>query len=388
MIISSGGPAGRLLRRLLVTVLAAAALLIGGVVPASAAGPTWQMQPSGKSGPSTRPHHVYDLAPGAVVKDYVRIENLGEQSLTLRLYATDAFSTTSGQFALLPSAEKPTDVGTWVTMSADEVTVKPGNDVIVPFEVVVPDNASPGDHVGAVISSLVTEQTNSKGEKILVESRIGSRIYLRVKGDTAQQLQIDNLSASWTGSFWRPWDGRVTVSYDVTNTGNIRVTSTPQIVVNGPIGLQLARSAGPALPELLPGSTMRVSSDAEASDAIPGPELSPVFAAGFLRVNLALRADTTIVAAGSVGLVAIPWLLLIALAVVIAAVVVWWWRRRNQQDRIEALVAERVAAERAGDSAAERAGDSAAERAGDSAAERAGDSAGDAQAKKESVSGP
>lgn len=378
MIISSDGTVGRPLRRILAMILATGALLIGGIVPATAAGPTWQMQPSGKDGPSTRPHHVYDLAPGAVVKDYVRIENLGDESLTLRLYATDAFSTTSGQFALLPSAEKPTDVGTWVTMSADEVTVKAGKDVIVPFEVVVPDNASPGDHVGAVISSLVTEQTNSKGEKILVESRIGSRVYLRVKGDTTQQLQIDNLSVGWTGSFWQPWNGRVTVSYDVTNTGNLRVTSTPQIVVNGPIGVQLARSAGPALPELLPGSTIRVSSDAEGNDAIPGPELSPVFAAGFLRVNLALRAETTIVASSSAGLVAIPWLLVIALGIVVAAVVVWWWRRRNQQDRIEALVAERVAAERAG-------GDSAAEGAGENAAERTGD---DDQAKKESVSGP
>ena len=369
--ISSTRIAGRVLRRTVVTLLATGALLLGGVLPAHAAGPTWQMQPSGKNGPSTRPHHVYDLAPGAVVKDYVRIENLGQKSLTLRLYATDAFSTTSGQFALLPSTQKPTDVGTWVTMSADEVTVKAGKDVIVPFEVVVPDNASPGDHVGAVISSLVTEQTNSKGEKILVESRIGSRIYLRVKGDTTQQLQIDNLSLGWTGSFWRPWDGRLTASYDVTNTGNVRVTATPQIVVNGPIGLQLARSAGPALPELLPGSTIRVSSDAEGNDALPGPELSPVFAAGFVRANLGLRADTTIVASSSAGLVAIPWLLLIALAVVVAGVAAWWWRRRNQQDRIEALVAERVAAERAGDSAAER----------------TGENAGDDQAEKESVSG-
>ena len=367
------------MRRLLATILAVGAMLICGIAPAAAAGPTWQLQPSGKNGPSTRPHHVYELAPGAVVQDYVRIENLGDQSLTLRLYATDAFSTTSGQFALLPSAEKPTDVGTWVTMSADEVTVKPGKDVIVPFEVVVPDNASPGDHVGAVISSLVTEQTNSKGEKILVESRIGSRIYLRVKGDATQQLQIDHLSVGWSGSFWRPWDGRVAVSYDVTNTGNLRVTSTPQIVVNGPIGVQLARSAGPSLPEILPGGTIRVSSDAEASDAIPGPELSPVFATGFLRVNLALRSDTSIVASSTAGLVAIPWLLVIALTAVVAAVVLWWWRRRNQQDRIEALVAERVAAERAGENAAERAGENAAERAGENAAE---------QAKKESVSGP
>ena len=327
MIISSDGQAGRLLRRVLVTVVAAGALLIGGIVPASAAGPTWQMQPSGKNGPSTRPHHVYDLAPGAVVKDYVRIENLGQESLTLRLYATDAFSTASGQFALLPSTEKPADVGTWVTMSADEVTVKPGKDVIVPFEVVVPDNASPGDHVGAVISSLVTERTNSKGEKILVESRIGSRIYLRVKGDTTQQLQVDNLSARWTGSFWQPWNGRVEVSYDLTNTGNVRVTPTPQVVVNGPIGLQLARSAGPALPELLPGSTVRVSSDAEAGDAVPGPVLSGVFAAGMLRANLMLRSDTSIVGSGTVGLTAVPWLVIVALGIVVAAAAVWWWRR-------------------------------------------------------------
>lgn len=332
--------------RLVAVLLLAAALLGSAVLPAAAAGPAWQMQPSGKSGPSTRPHHVYELAPGAVVKDYVRIENLGSEKLTLRLYATDAFSTSSGQFALLPAAEKPTDVGTWVTMSADEVTVKPGADVIVPFEVVVPANAAPGDHVGAVISSLVTEQTNGKGEKVLVESRIGSRIYLRVQGAVTQQLQVDNLELGWSGSFWSPWDGRLTVSYDVTNTGNVRVTATPQVTVTGPIGLQLGRTAGPALPELLPGSTIRVSGDVEAGEAIPGPELAPIFAAGPLRTTLALRADATIVATSTASLTAIPWLLLLVAGVVIAGAVTWWWRRRNLQDRIEALVADRVAAER------------------------------------------
>ena len=157
----------------------------------------------------------------------------------------------------------------------------------------------------------------------------------------------------------------MTVSYDVTNTGTVRVTPTPQVTVTGPIGLQLARSAGPALPELLPGSTVRVSSDATAGEAIPGPELSPVFAAAFLRVNLGLRADATIVASSTAGLTAVPWLLVIVVALAVAGAAAWWWRRRNRQDRIEALVAERVAAERAG----ENAGENAAERAGDSAKE-------------------
>ena len=61
---------------------------------------------------------------------------------------------------LLAGDEPPRDIGAWTTTEVPSVTVPAGGQVTVPFTIVVPEDASAGDHVGGIVTSLtVTEAT-------------------------------------------------------------------------------------------------------------------------------------------------------------------------------------------------------------------------------------
>ena len=68
--------------------------------------------------------------------------------------------------------------------------VQPGESVEVPFTVTVPDNATPGDYVGGIVTSL-TQSGDAEG--INVDRRLGIRIRLRVGGELKPSLAVEDL---------------------------------------------------------------------------------------------------------------------------------------------------------------------------------------------------
>lgn len=306
--------------RLLTALLLVAA---GGALSSQPAGaddsPTsWQVQPSGPEGPGTRPYFVYDSAPGEYVEDVVGITNYSDRDITVRVFGTDALNTPSGDFDLLATAEEPVDVGSWVTLQAQEVTVAPRQRVDIPFRIDIPANATPGDHVGAVVTSLPTVRTDAQGQQVLVDARVAARIYLTVDGELDPGLSVQGLrlDADATATDLR---GRVTATFDVSNDGNVRLGGTHVVRLTGPLGLPLGESAGVELPELLPGNsitqTVVVDGVWSALQVEGVVELQPVDRNGRLAEPLEPRYESA-----EIGVV--PWAWLVGLAVLVAAVVV------------------------------------------------------------------
>ncbi len=142
--------------------------------PAPASGPTgnsnpvtWSVQPATAKKPDTRPTYSYtNYRPGSTHEDYVAIDNFSTTPQTFAVYASDAFNTAGGGFDLLAAAEKPKDVGSWVRFAKSSVRVPARSSVIVPFTVTIPDNATPGFHVGGVVASLSVPGVDSKGNQV------------------------------------------------------------------------------------------------------------------------------------------------------------------------------------------------------------------------------
>ena len=76
------------------------------------------------------------------------------------------------------------------TPTAAASSIQPGKTAQVPFTVSVPDNATPGDYVGGILTSL--EQAD-QAEGINVDRRLGIRIKLRVGGELKPNLAIEDL---------------------------------------------------------------------------------------------------------------------------------------------------------------------------------------------------
>ncbi|MFD0638853.1 WxL protein peptidoglycan domain-containing protein [Catenulispora yoronensis] len=199
---------------------------------------TFGIQP--KPNPNERAAFSYNANAGASVKDTVVVSNFGDQPLTLHVYANDAINTSDGGFDLRPSAEPPKDSGAWVKFDDPKPfqIVPPKSKVELPFTLSVPANATPGDHAAGIVAALTMPSTDGKGNRVNVEQRVGSRIYLRVAGDLKAQLAVTHAVATYHGT-WNPLgSGTADITYLITNTGNVRLGAAQSVHVT-------SRSAAP-----------------------------------------------------------------------------------------------------------------------------------------------
>ncbi|MCD0449012.1 DUF916 domain-containing protein [Actinocorallia sp. API 0066] len=272
---------------------------------------SWSVQPSGPKGPTGRDYFSYAAAPGATIQDTVGITNRGTEKLTFKVYATDAFNTADGSFALLTADRKPDDVGSWITLNKRTFTVKPGKRVDVPFTVRVPKNATPGDHSGGVLAAVTQQETTGGGQKVNVDRRVAARLHLRVNGPTTSALKVDRITASHDGPL--VGNRKVKVSYRVTNTGNIRLTARAHVYTEALFTWPQGTPADRDIPELLPGSSYTFTD--EISGVLPaGPlkaavRLTPSDPGGLSPTRL---SPTT----RSITFWAVPWVVLGVVVVV------------------------------------------------------------------------
>ena len=313
-------------------------LLVAG--PAEAATPpppaarvTFGIQPAGIGSAAVRSEFSISATPGAVVNDNVAAVNYSSAPLSLQMYATDAVETSGGGFGLLPANQKPTDVGSWITLAPGSSTVQvpaattsgPGR-AVVPFVVHVPVKVTPGDHAGGIVASLQTTGSSASGHRIILDQRVGTRVLVLVSGPLTPQLAVTDLHTTYEGTANPVGKGQVKVSYVISNTGNVDLGVDQSVAVSGLIGDNHQVSM-PKVPLLLAGKSVAESvvmtgvwpeillhqSVTAQPVAVPGttvPGLVPVTA--------------------STSVWAIPWTLLAIIVLVILGVILARRRRRKQ----------------------------------------------------------
>lgn len=299
---------------------------------------SWLVQPAGEFGGSdVRTYLMHDVDPGQSVSDAIAITNLSETDLTLRIAATDAFSDPqSGGFSLLPTDDAPADVGAWVQLPASEVTVPARSRAEVPVLISVPSDATPGDHVGGIITSHTGAATDENGQPVLVEARIAMRVYLSVTGERQPALSVSDVHTTFTLGADQA-TGTMRTTFTVRNTGNTRLGADEAVSVQGPFGLRLDGTVRSSIAEILPGDDLQrevVVEDVPAALALTTRvAVTPIDVTDDDRELAPVVVKTTVAA--------VPWLALVGLVLVVA--VIWWFVRRRRH-RWRALHAELAAA--------------------------------------------
>jgi hypothetical protein len=331
----------RLLLLLLTAVAFPAVLLTP--APARAADPdvTWTVRTAPNSYGDDRSSYTYGVSPGGRVEDAMLVANRGAKPLTLAVYAADGFTTDTGVLDLLPAGKKSVGVGAWLRPRAAKVTVRPGKTAEIPFTLAVPREATPGDYVGGLLTSL-TRADDAEG--INVDRRLGIKVKLRVSGAVEPALAVEDAHLSYEGTADPFAKGEASVTYTVRNTGNTTLAARQAIEVKGPFGWFAARAAAPEdTPELLPGERRQVT--------VPVAGVAPalVLSARVTLTPLLTDASGSLsalppVSAGAHGL-AVPWTLLLAFLVLLACAAGALLLRRRRARREEARVREAVARE-------------------------------------------
>ena len=206
----------------------------------------------------SRNRFEYQLNPGQPARDSIYVVNTGTSVQEVTLYARDAYSGPKGDFLIQDQAVDPSDVGSWVEFSSGKkiykFSLKPKGFVTVPFDVLTPSNATPGDHVGAIIASATT-----KGKTLNIVRRVAVRLYARLSGQIKADIDLKNVSAETFPNPFNPFASNQVVTYEVSNPGNVELSADISITTAGPMGLFSGAPQSVRITNLLPGSTRRVS---------------------------------------------------------------------------------------------------------------------------------
>lgn len=334
----AASPARSLLAAAAAIVAFGALLAPAGIAHAADGDADWAVRTASNDQGSERTGFSYTLQPGSSVQDALVVVNHGATALDLGVYAADGYTTESGQFDVLVGGDTSTSVGAWARPSSSTVHVEPGASVEVPFTLTVPDNATPGDHAGAIVTSLVQPDT---AQGINVDRRLGIKISLRVGGDLKPSLAVEKLHVDYDGG-WLPFvPGTATLGYTLHNTGNAIISAQQAASVAGPFGLfPTDASDVKTPPQLLPGESWTVS--------IPVSAVPPLF----LLTATASVTPAVVDASGSTTNLtpvtrtvtgwAVPWTLLIAVVLVVILILVaralGRRRRIRQKEREDARV--------------------------------------------------
>lgn len=286
--------------------------------------PAWTVETVDGEHGSGRANFQYDVDPGNTLSDRMLVTNTGDSDLPLTMYAADAFTTDTGAVDILQLGEASVDAGTWIRVETASVTLAPGASTEVAFTITVPDNATPGDHSAALVASLLPGEGSGQVD---VERRLGLRIDLRVSGEIGPAAEIRSLTTDISSS-WLPFgSGTMHLTYELVNTGNVRLSSLEDLQFSGFAGTAPVVLMGMEVPELLPGSSVLVTREVAMSAVGPidgslTVYLQPVGA--FAEVPVAVTAP--------LSAFVMPWGALIVFLVILAVIAVGvflWWRRRR-----------------------------------------------------------
>jgi hypothetical protein len=178
---------------------------IGGGVPVHAAGgqPVIGLQPAyfDPHHPISRAYFIFNSTPGAHIQSAVRVINSGSVTGHATLYGTDATTGATSGAIYLDKTAKRQDVGSWLRLAKSSVTLAPGQSMIIPFQVTLPESVRPGQHLGGIgmeVTSVgqpktVTDQQN----KVQIHTRIITVIAVQVNlpGTPVEELSASGIQA-------------------------------------------------------------------------------------------------------------------------------------------------------------------------------------------------
>jgi hypothetical protein len=292
---------------------------------------TFGIGPASAKGIDGRPYLNYLAGPGSTLDDRIAVVNLAPQKLTLSLYVVDATVGLDGSFGYLPRSAARTDAATWIRpgVGAATITLGPRQTKIVRIAIDVPKNATPGDHAAGIIASL-TSRVQGPTSKVNFEQRVGLKALVRVSGPLHAQLQVERLSAKYSGPANPVGSGTVAVRYRVHNVGNVRLGARQKLTVSGLVG----STAGPKLadvPLLLPGTSYDVSTTVHGVfpefTMTARVTLQPLVLAGDVDPHLPKSYSA------STRFWAVPWSLAAAIIGVLLLAGLGWYERRRRHRR-------------------------------------------------------
>ncbi len=197
----------------------------------------------------TRSIYIMSLKAGEEGANGIRLINNGKEAHIVNIYPVDSSVSVDGSFSCRQKAEEVKAVGGWVTLDKTDLTIEPGEQVVVDFTVKVPSGTGPGEHNGCIA---VQDQKNlpaKSGEGILLGFRSAIRLSITTPGKIIKKLTINTVEVE------RQKDGSYQVSPIAKNEGNVSLDVKSYAQLESIFG-QLSKLKNDATCIVMPGATM------------------------------------------------------------------------------------------------------------------------------------
>jgi hypothetical protein len=187
--------------------------------------------------PRTKSIFVYEAKPNSVKTDAVKVINNSNTQKTIKVYAVDSQHSSDGAFACAQAVEAKKDVGSWVQLDKNEITLDAGKTEEIPFTVTVPANAETGEHNGCIAIEDVRAPKQQMENGIVLSFRSALRVAVTFPGKIEANLDFTNLIVNQQKD-------KIVVSPILKNAGNVSVDATIKISLNTLLNHKKAESEG------------------------------------------------------------------------------------------------------------------------------------------------
>jgi len=195
-----------LLSELLLAITLAYGVTAAGLVAhAASEGASFSMRPlhADPSNPITKSYFVLASKAGTTLQNGISITNTGSATGTVTLYPVDA--TTSQNSGLVYNMQNAprSDVGSWLQLGQQHLTLKPGQSETVPFRVSVPQNTWSGQHIGGIVAESDTKASTQQQNTfhVNIQSLLIVAVQITVAGPLTEQLAITGVQASGANGY-------------------------------------------------------------------------------------------------------------------------------------------------------------------------------------------
>jgi hypothetical protein len=122
----------------------------------------------------------------------------------------------------------------WIQISASSLKLKPGETKTLMVTVVAPEDALPGGHYAMILHSPKNETTLSETGS-LIETNVGTLVYVTIPGDIKESALIKDFSAPGFSEY-----GPIDFKATVTNLSDIHITPAGRIAITNSLGFKTA----------------------------------------------------------------------------------------------------------------------------------------------------
>lgn len=207
------------------------------------------------SEPLTMSYFIFDAQPAVVLNSAVRVTNTGTQTGTASLYPVDAATGQTSGAIYLNQSDPRRDVGAWITLGVQQLTLAPGQSRIVPFRLAIPAGMRPGQHLGGIVaeetaevSARQTGGTNTSTFQVNVKNLTIIAVQVNLPGRAVERLAATGIQSGGANGYQRLLVG-------LSNTGTVMLKPSGTLRITGQQG-QIVKAIPLSLDTFIPQTSI------------------------------------------------------------------------------------------------------------------------------------